>query len=393
MTYLTPEAQQRLDEYLTEVRAALAGCRTVDPDEIEQDICAHIAAEFPPSYGPVSRLSLEPVLARLGSPEQWVPEEERTAWRRWRARLQHVRDAGLEAGQMALARLRRLRGGARKLGRLARARLHGVPGHARQAGRFAVEHLRGLPGHARQVGGLAVGSLQQAGGLALQPLRGLRDSGRRVRSSGLAWLRQGPEDWRLAYLAFGLLAVGLIIPPLLIGLLPASFCVARAAVAVAQDRGEPLGAQRWLIYPPLVLFGVFLFLLIFLWPLAPAFGVAHQLWHTHREEVVAAVQLPRSWVDAALITSVAAGALALWWVVLGTVLWAAPRVAVAVFRPFADGFGRQQAGALVLTGLGVLALLLSLAVRVVDTDNLPVRFNNSQAERWTQAASADWPGR
>src|SRR5206468_3637718 len=45
MMYLTPEAQQRLDEYLTGVRAALAGCASVDPDEIEQDICAHIAAK------------------------------------------------------------------------------------------------------------------------------------------------------------------------------------------------------------------------------------------------------------------------------------------------------------------------------------------------------------
>ena len=43
----TPEAGERFREYLAHARAALAGCDEFSPDDVEQDIRAHIAAEFP----------------------------------------------------------------------------------------------------------------------------------------------------------------------------------------------------------------------------------------------------------------------------------------------------------------------------------------------------------
>jgi hypothetical protein len=166
---------------------------------------------------------------------------------------------------------------------------------------------------------------------------------------------------------------GLIIPPLLIGLLPASFCAARAALAVTHDRGEPLGPRRWLVYPSLVLVNLFATVVLFLWPLLPAGALAHDLWHHSRAEVLALVPLPDRLVEVGLFLYAFAAGLALWWVVLGTVLAAVPRLFSAVFRPFADGFGRRQAGTLVLTGVGILAVCFGLFVRVMNSNDGYVR--------------------
>jgi hypothetical protein len=362
MTYLTPEAQQRLNEYLTDVRAALAGCPTVDADEIEQDICAHIAAEFPPSFGPVSKLDLEPVLARLGRPEQWVPEGEQSPLWRAAERLRNLGAEGKRVGQVAAEQLGHLGDRARRIGRILWLGLRQVPDQAKWAGGVAAVRFHRVSAQGRQAG--------QAAG---------------------AWLGRGPEDWRLAYIAFGLLVLGLIIPPLLIGLLPASFCAARAALTVARERDEPLGARRWLIYPPLVLVSLLVTSVVLLWPIAPGAGLAHEMWRSYRADLVAAVPFPRGATEFLVYAYCIAGTLAAWLVILGSALWAVPRLAVAVLRPFADGFGRRQAGMLVLTGLGVLALCLSLAVRVVNSDAYSLQ--NSANERWTYVTSVDLPRR
>jgi len=369
MTYLTPEAQARLDEYLAGLRAALAGCHTVDPDEIEQDVCAHIAAEFPPSFGPVSKLDLEPVLARLGSPEQWVPAEERSPLGRAAEQVRHLGAAGVRAGQAAVERLLHLRAEGQRAGRVALERLRRLRGRTARLREAALAKLRLVPAAGRRAGHAAAEGLAHLGA-----------GGRRVGESARGWLHQGPDDWRLAYVAFGLLALGLVIPPLLIVLLPASFCVARAAVARAAEIDEPLGARRWLIYPPLVLVGLLVLVPVLLWPILPGAGLAHELWRSHRDDFVTLVPFPRHATEVLVYVYFIAGALAAWLTVLGTVLWAAPRVAVAVFRPFADGFTRRQAGTLLLAGLGVLALCVGLAVRVLNSDTAPT-FTHSANER------------
>jgi hypothetical protein len=215
--------------------------------------------------------------------------------------------------------------------------------------------------------------------------------GRQAGQAAGAWFGRGPEDWRLAYIAFGLLVLGLIIPPLLIGLLPASFCAARAALTVARERDEPLGARRWLIYPPLVLVSLFLVIPMFLWPLAPAGALAHDLMRHYRHDPFLQLPVPDPLVEPVLYVYTFAAALAVWWVILGAVLWVVPRLVSSLFRPFADGFGRRQAGTLVLTGLGILALCLSLAVRIVNSDSFSL--NNPTNERWNYVTSVDLPRR
>lgn len=84
MIHLTPDARLRLDLYLSGVRRAVAGT-SVDPDEVERDIRDHVDSALRTAEDPASRASLDEVLARLGDPSQWVPDDELPVWRRvWR---------------------------------------------------------------------------------------------------------------------------------------------------------------------------------------------------------------------------------------------------------------------------------------------------------------------
>ena len=44
----------------------------------------------------------------------------------------------------------------------------------------------------------------------------------------------------------------------------ASYFAARADVALARERGEALGARRWLVYPPMVVVSLVLFLALWI---------------------------------------------------------------------------------------------------------------------------------
>jgi hypothetical protein len=77
---LTDEAQRCFDRYLERVRHALSGT-SIDAREVENDVREHIATALG-GQTEVSRHHLEGVLEDLGSPESWVPEEQRPVWRR-----------------------------------------------------------------------------------------------------------------------------------------------------------------------------------------------------------------------------------------------------------------------------------------------------------------------
>jgi len=215
-----------------------------------------------------------------------------------------------------------------------------------------------------------------------------------------AWLRQavhsaagvlwrGPEDWRLPYLAFGVFALGVVAFPLFPLCLVLSYLLARAARAVAAEKGVSLGARRWLLYPPLVLVAVPLLLAGLFGPVVPAAaGAAHELAEADQFRTLVVVRPdgnlasarpvgdyevyrlgvtrgpngkwviaadrrayyealnrytdampgPRGLAHALAVVFAAAGALAAWWVVLGGITWAAPVVPRAVLAPLADGF-------------------------------------------------------
>lgn len=95
----------------------------------------------------------------------------------------------------------------------------------------------------------------------------------RQRTRGvMSVLWRGPEDWRLAYLAFGLFCLGVLTLPIVVGvlLLAASYVLGRAAAELAKETGTPLGPRRWLVYPGVLVVSVPLFLAVMLWPVIAA---------------------------------------------------------------------------------------------------------------------------
>ena len=77
-------------------------------------------------------------------------------------------------------------------------------------------------------------------------LRELRRKSRGV----LATLWRGPEDWRLPYLTFGLT----LLAPVTLGFtLLLAYLLGRATVDLAHEKGQPLGARRWLVYPAILM--------------------------------------------------------------------------------------------------------------------------------------------
>jgi hypothetical protein len=286
MTTFTPEAEARLDEYLRQVRAALARDPEVSPDEIEADVREHIDAEFRSAVRPVTATELEAVLVRLGPPQTWA--------------------AGTAAGRSAKE--------------------------------------------------VAVGDLTAFGRWLRLRARGVLDA-----------LWRGPEDWRLAYLTFGLFVLGVLTVPIAVGalLLLAGYILGRATVELAKEKGAPLGARRWLVYPSILAVSLPLFLAVMLWPVvaAPtAVGEVNEMKQNVRlaelaesdlragrhvppagvveadRRVLAAIPGPRDWAEPVAGTFALVGALSLWWTVVGLVMWAFPKWPPAVFHPLLDGY-------------------------------------------------------
>jgi len=263
MTTLTQEAQKRLQEYLRQVHAALSGCQSVSADEVERDIRDHIEREFQTNPDVVSLGQLDPVLARLGSPDQWVPQEEPPWWRLFLSRL-----------------------------------------------------------------------------------------------------RSGPEDWRLAYLAFALLLLGGTFPSKLWFLIPASYLVSRAGLAAARERNQALGAQKWFLYPSLIVVGVGLLLVLLFGPLLLSALFGEYLWLHHRDgSISGATKLlePVFWQKTEFVAFVMVGATASWWFVLGGILCIWPRITQAVCPPLAEMLGGKLAKVILYVSLG-LGILCGIVV-------------------------------
>ncbi|MHC4324253.1 MAG: hypothetical protein ACYSUX_08275 [Planctomycetota bacterium] len=257
MITLSKNAEKSLRDYLRQARTYLRCSKSVDANEVEQNITEHIENELKGAAEPVSCDVLDAVLKRLGSPRQWVPEEELPWWRKIICRL-----------------------------------------------------------------------------------------------------RSGPDDWRLAYISFGLLIAGFILVPSFVVLIPASFIVARAALSETEDPDE-LKAQRWLIYPPLIIVYVTVLLGLFFWPLGLLPTVPIELEHTIRESHARFADDMRYWTMA--ISFVIAG-FGLWLIILGGLLLKWRRFLPILFKPFAGGFSRKWA--LVVLLIGFVIMIPSLGVGI-----------------------------
>jgi hypothetical protein len=75
MVALSPDAQAHLERYIGQIKSALRGQSSVDPDEVERDVVGHIEAELAGEPEPVEAGQLLDVLDRLGRPDEWLPAE------------------------------------------------------------------------------------------------------------------------------------------------------------------------------------------------------------------------------------------------------------------------------------------------------------------------------
>lgn len=87
-------AEARVADYLRHVRERLRSAESVDPEEVANDLQAHIERELSGMQQPVSEADVSGVLARLGPPEQVVSEEDmsqgakvKMIFRKYRRRL------------------------------------------------------------------------------------------------------------------------------------------------------------------------------------------------------------------------------------------------------------------------------------------------------------------
>jgi hypothetical protein len=289
MIRLTPEAQVYLDDYLDDVRSAVAGHPGISPSEIKEDVREHVFAALEKAEMPVSAAQLAAVLDRLGPPSMWVSEEPRSIWKYLTDKLKPV-------------------------------------------GHRAVEGIKALPGEAYQAG------------------RGLA-----------ARVRGMSHDWRLAYVAFGLFALGLIAFPLFPAFLIASYFAARADVALARERGETLGARRWLVYPPLLIVSVVLFLTLAAWPIAPAVGLSHQIPRAIKTDVADIMQVSPKAVQPVAAVYLAIGTVSIWWTIVSLVILRFPGLPGVLFPPFGSKIRRIDATIMLLLSATVFVVWLSKA--------------------------------
>jgi hypothetical protein len=256
MIALSKSARRSLDDYLRQARTYLRGSRTVDADEVEQNITEHIEDALEGAAEPVSCDALEAVLDKLGDPQQWVPEEELSWWRQFILRL-----------------------------------------------------------------------------------------------------RTGPEDWRLAYISFALFVVALTlapITPVFVVLVFASFITSRAAISHVAGAKE-LKAQKWLLYPPLiVVYGSVLGALLIL-PLLLLVPLAEE-YETHFVRLQFELDY---WFVAFSIMFAATGT---WLAILALLALIFGKKMTVLLRPFADAYRAKWPLVILTIGLGVMIISAIAAI-------------------------------
>ena len=205
-------------------------------------------------------------------------------------------------------------------------------------------------------------------------LRELRRKSRGV----LATLWRGPEDWRLPYLTFGLT----LLAPVTLGFtLLLAYLLGRATVELAHEKGQPLGARRWLVYPAILMVnGSLLFGLLFGpaliagnyaglefnhairserdgWPTSERIAKTRAQYDAmHKASTLPMPDAERAYYERILavprqmhVTSdsggemvfavlAAIGPLAVWWAILGTAMWSFPKLVTTIFHPLLDGY-------------------------------------------------------
>lgn len=174
-------------------------------------------------------------------------------------------------------------------------------------------------------------------------------------------LRSGPEEWRLAYLTFGLFLAALILLPVGIGffLMFASFFASRACLDYMDSKQIAAGGRKWLIYPPI---GFFLVIATILFVI----GLAGPLvvWGVEDHGFLRVLEesgLNAPYHEEQFVAGAAAAALGAWWVFASLLAMVFLPVIRFIFKPLLTRVRRTHFLGLTLVGalgLGLGFLLL-----------------------------------
>jgi hypothetical protein len=189
------------------------------------------------------------------------------------------------------------------------------------------------------------------------PERWLADEERPLLRRFMDRLRSGPEDWRLAYFAFGLFLLSFLLLPMggILLIIPAMF-VSRAYVEFARDRGEPLGARRWLVYPSIAVVLAFAVSLLIVGPPLPA--IAFALQDDGFEQFL---DIPQSRAgQMRFLFGMGSVLFGSWWIVAAAFCAAFLRPIRFVFAPLLDGVRRKHFA--VLAAIGALVAAVGAAL-------------------------------
>lgn len=251
MIDLTPDAKRKFDEYLLRMRHSLRGSRSVEPEEVEQNVVEHVELALAGVPSPVGPERLATVLEQLGPPERWLPDDDRPIWRK-----------------------------------------------------------------------------------------------------AMDKVITGPEDWRLAWASVGVLLLAMLTMPIggVMLMIPA-FVLSRAYVALLEERGEPLGARKWLVLPPILLLMLALCGFALLAP-AGAFGAI--LSEVGIRDL--GFDYDTRWERGRLFFGFVSLATGAWWIVLSGLFAMLMRPFRALFLPMTAGLKRGHALVLTIAGVVVAAM-------------------------------------
>lgn len=170
-------------------------------------------------------------------------------------------------------------------------------------------------------------------------------------------LRFGPEDWRLAYIAFGLFVLSFLLMPIGVFLIIASFIASRAYIEFMTEKGEQLGARRWLVYPPIALILAVCVGFFIVGPAGPAtvIGFEEDGYRQFAQEFVKGPVHEMQFAAGAT-----AAIFGTWWIVGSLLLMVVLRPVRFIFSPLIDRVRPRHVA--VLTGIGVLVLAAGLLI-------------------------------
>lgn len=173
-------------------------------------------------------------------------------------------------------------------------------------------------------------------------------------------LRFGPEEWRLAYVTFGLFVLSLLLLPVGIGffLLIASFLASRAYVDYMDTKQEEPGARRWLIYPPIGFLLAIATAFFVIGPAAPA--LAWGIGEEGFRELLAESGLRAPYHETQFVVGAAVTALGTWWILASLIGMAFLPVIRYIFKPLLSRV--RRAHFLGLTTIGALSVALGFVL-------------------------------